>query len=418
MPERANFDAQQYDGEQRSHWRYHFHENESECWGDALDADATVQACDGWLTTYNGSGERAVRFTAWSGDSYVYEEDGTAKTVTLTQYDDRTSTAGGADFTKLENMGWNLKGLPWLVSTYQTSPQAADGTYQMQVPHVIYSSLDGTANARYGQFYTAQSWAAGATLSLSNAFFTQTAAIGPEETVTFKLPVYSGTTVAPARQQVGIAALDDDADATRADDDSFCSFDDVVDVYPQADAPSDMTYSLGSDGLKWMAFDPQLPQLYVTTAQGTRLALASQAPVGIVIPLGVHLPDAGRYVIALPSAEAYADQEAVWLIDHEAGTATNLLTSDYTFLAGEGGDIATRMALMFGSEPSPLTSHPSSHRGIVKVAARYGRLPLQRLGFTTGSINIYSPDGTLVYSGEVSQFNGHLPDGVYIVKPQ
>lgn len=417
VPERANFDAQQYDGEQRSHWRYHFHENESECWGDALDADATVQACDGWLTTYKGSGERAVRFTAWSGDSYVYEEDATAKTVTLTQYDDRTSTAGGADFTKLENMGWNLKGLPWLVSTYQTSPQA-DGTYQMQVPHVIYSSLDGTANARYGQFYTAQSWAAGATLSLSNAFFTQTAVIGPEETVTFKLPVYSGTTVAPARQQVGIAALDDDDDATRADNDSFFSFDDVVDVYPQADAPSDMTYSLGSDGLKWMAFDPQLPQLYVTTAQGTRLALASKAPVGIEIPLGVHLPDAGRYVIALPSAEAYADQEAVWLIDHEAGTATNLLTSDYTFLAGEGGDIATRMALMFGSEPSMPSAASTAHRGIVKVAARYGRLPLQRLGFTTGSINIYSPDGTLVYSGEASQFNGHLPDGVYIVKPQ
>ena len=425
VPERANFDAQHYDGEQRSHWRYHFHENESECWDDALAADATMQACDGWLATYNGSDEQAVRFTAWSGDGYVYEEDGTAKTVTLTQYDDRTSTNGGADFTKLENMGWNLKGLPWLVSNYQTSTQA-DGTYQMQVPHVIYATIpDASASgagsglaASYGQFYTAQSWASGATLSLSDAFFTQTAAIGPEETVTFKLPLFDGTPVAPARQQVGIAALDDDADATRADDDGFLFFDDVVDVYPQADAPVDMTYHLGSDGLKWMAFDPQQPQLYVSTAQGARLALASQAPVGIEIPLGVRLPDTGRYVIALPSAEAYADQEAVWLIDHEAGTATNLLNSDYTFIASEGGDIVTRLALMFGSEPSMPSAASTSHRGIVKVAARYGRLPLQRLGFTTGSISIYSPDGTLVYSGEASQFNHHLPDGVYIVKPQ
>ena len=413
--ERANFDAQQYDGEQRSHWRYHFHENDSECWSDALATDATIDACDGWLTTYNGADMQTVRFTAWSNDGYVYEEDGTAKTVKLTQYDDRTSTAGGADFTKLENMGWNLKGLPWLVSNYQTSTQA-DGTYQMQVPHVVYSTLDGS-NATYGQFYTAQSWADGATLSQGNGFFTQTAAIAAEETLTFKLPLFDDTTVAPARQQVGIALLDDDdVDVTRAA--AGFIFDDVVDVYPQADADASMPYRLGSDGIKWMAFDERRPQLYVANDEGTRLSLASQAPVGTEIPLGVRLPAAGRYVIALPAAEAYADQEAVWLIDHEAGTATNLLTDDYTLTAVEGGDIVTRLALLFGSEPQ-LSTFNRSPQSIMKVAARHGRLPLQRLGITSGIISVYSPDGTLVYSGEAAALNSHhLPDGVYVVRTQ
>ncbi len=416
VPERTNFDAQQYDGEQRSHWRYHFHENESECWGDALAADATIEACDGWLTTYNGSDDQAVRFTAWSGDGYVYEEDGTAKTVTLTQYDDRSSTAGGADFTKLENMGWNLKGLPWLVSNYQTSP-LADGTYQMQVPHVIYSTLDGTANTRYGQFYTAQSWSDGATLSQGNAFFTQTAAIGPEETVVFKLPVFNGTTVAAARQQVGIYAL---GDATRSDGAAATDwqsgvFDDVVDVWPQADADTAMPFRQGNDGIKWMAFNHNLPQLYVTTADGTRLSMATQAPVETEIPLGLYLPRGGSYVIALPTPEAYADQDAVWLIDHEAGTVTNLLSSDYTLTASAGGDITTRLTLIFGGSQPGISEKDTNDRSY-RIGVRQDIIYI--LGTRAGDdLSIHTVGGALVMRGKAtgSSHEQHVAPGVYVV---
>ncbi len=409
IPERSNFDAQHYDGEQRSHWRYHFHENESECWTDALAAEATMQACDGWLTTYKGSDDQAVRFTAWSGDGYVYEEDGTAKTVTLTQYDDRSSTAGGADFTKLENMGWNLKGLPWLVSNYQTSP-LADGTYQMQVPHVIYSTLDGTANARYGQFYTALSWSDGATLSQGNAFFTQTAAIGPEETVVFKLPVFNGTTVAAARQQVGIYAL---GDATRSDE--ALIFDDVVDVCPQADADTAMPYRQGNDGIKWMAFNHNLPQLYVTTADGTRLSMATQAPVETEIPLGLYLPRGGSYVIALPTPEAYADQDAVWLIDHEAGTVTNLLSSDYTLTASAGGDITTRLTLIFGGSQPGISEKDTNDRSY-RIGVRQDIIYI--LGTRAGDdLSIHTVGGALVMRGKAtgSSHEQHVAPGVYVV---
>ena len=409
VPERANFDAQLYDGLQRSHWRYHFHENDSECWGDALAADATIEACDGWLTTYNGSDDQAVRFTAWSGDGYVYEEDGTAKTVTLTQYDDRSSTAGGADFTKLENMGWNLKGLPWLVSNYQTSTQA-DGTYQMQVPHVIYSTLDGTANDRYGQFYTAQSWTDGATLSQGNAFFTQTAAIGPAEKVVFKLPLFSGTTEAAARQQVGIYAL---GDATRSGE--ALIFDDVVDVWPQADADDAMPYRQGNDGIKWMALNRNLPQLYVTTAAGTHLSLATEAPVGTEIPLGLYLPRGGSYVIALPTPEAYADQEAVWLIDHEAGTATDLLTTDYTLTASEGCNVATRLALMFGGQPGVQEQGSYNGRGY-RISVKDDVIHVQ--GTQDGDVvNIYAASGALLSreTATGASYQRRVRPGVYLV---
>lgn len=141
-----------YNGEKRSAWDYDFHTSDSPCW-EPMSSTA-VKACDGWLLNFGTPLTEAtdIRFTGFGsteGD-YVYTEDGAAKTVTLTQYN-QVPTDGSAHFTKLENMGWNLKGMPWLVSGYQTY-LVSNGQTAMSAPHVFYKvSADGN------KFATSQS---------------------------------------------------------------------------------------------------------------------------------------------------------------------------------------------------------------------------------------------------------------------
>ena len=235
-------------------------------------------------------------------------------------------------------------------------------------------------------------------------------AIGTEETVVFKLPVFNGTTVAAARQQVGIYAL---GDATRSDE--ALIFDDVVDVCPQADADTAMPYRQGNDGIKWMAFNHNLPQLYVTTADGTRLSMATQAPVETEIPLGLYLPRGGSYVIALPTPEAYANQEAVWLIDHEAATVTNLLSSDYALTASVGGDITTRLTLIFGGSQPGISEKDTNDRSY-RIGVKQNVIYIY--GTREGDdLTIHNVSGALVMHGKAagSTHQQQVAPGVYVV---
>jgi hypothetical protein len=107
--------------------------------------------------------DTVLRFNAFAPSSgeYIYTEDGEDKTIALTQYDHRTGGTGAdLDFTAQENMGWNMKGLPWLVSYYRTDTVLWADNYlrQMYIPHVIYR-MDGSAYGIAGdQAYTSRSW--------------------------------------------------------------------------------------------------------------------------------------------------------------------------------------------------------------------------------------------------------------------
>ena len=94
---------------------------------------------------------RVSRFNAFAPElgKYVYTETGDDKTVYLTQYDNRTAGTGAElNFTRQEDMGWNMKGLPWLVSNYRTDTVLELGNYlrQMYIPHVFYQ-MDGDGDA-------------------------------------------------------------------------------------------------------------------------------------------------------------------------------------------------------------------------------------------------------------------------------
>ncbi|MDY4555859.1 MAG: hypothetical protein SO468_06725, partial [Prevotella sp.] len=168
----APFSRYEYDGEARSHYKYSFAESNSTCWKQLTTATRTAN--EGMLIDRGSTAiEQKLRFTAYGATAadYPYRESAAEDYVTLTQYDDRASTEGGSDFTSVYNMGWNLKGMPYLISAYPISQQMEDGSYAMNVPHVIYTMKPD------GSYVTKQTWASSDDNKLSpgEAFFTQTA---------------------------------------------------------------------------------------------------------------------------------------------------------------------------------------------------------------------------------------------------
>ncbi|MST83946.1 hypothetical protein [Hallella mizrahii] len=308
-----------YDGEKRSAWDYDFHNSDSPCWETMKSTQ--VNACDGWLLNFGSPLNDAVdiRFTSFGstdGD-YVYSEDGSAKTVTLIQYN-KVLNDGSAHFTKLENMGWNLKGMPWLVSGYNTASWAVGKGYDMSAPHMFY-----TVTADGNNFTTKQSWNDGSTLDFGSAFFTQTAVIGDKntETVTFALPQLLNKTLSPAAKP--FVSLADENGVT----------DDVV-VRTSEDSKA-LAFNLGSDGVKWQSFNDSVPQVYLLDNSGVALSLAGNAPVGVEMAMGYRAAKDGVLTVSLPDADAF-DGQQVWLTDHETGIVTDLTTGSYQFQAAKG----------------------------------------------------------------------------------
>ena len=234
----ASAEAYSYNGVGRSAWNAAFYDTQSQYWTAlSATADEATEACRGLL--YKPAASATYRFTAQGKEddmgAYVYTETagGTSKTITLTQYDDRTSTNGAADFTSKEDMGWNCIGLPWLVSDYSTMMQetfTGDSRRNLYIPHTLWLWYDGkaypdgttTANGD-GGFYSVSSWDAGdwnlatgasARIWAGEGIFTQTSAVSASEDLVFYRPVYDSSN--PAKGTDMDFADDADSASTRA----------------------------------------------------------------------------------------------------------------------------------------------------------------------------------------------------------
>ena len=383
-----------YDGKARSLWTYDYKQDDSKCWEEKTDA---IKACEGFLFDRGDAATVAAtyRFTACAADNnYVYTEDGDPKTVTLKQYDDKPSD-GTAHFTSLENMGWNLVGIPYLVSEYNTSGNITENDYQMNIPHIVYT-MD-----KDGKYASAQSWETDNTLKLTNAFFTQTAVADKIENVVFKQPVYTAPSGAKMHQMV---AVSDEAGGT-----------DCVEVRPSEEVSAAMTYQYGVDGLKMMALNDTLPQVYVSGTSGVRMSLVNAAPTERDIPLGIKAKRSGTYTVSLPERDAYAEYSAVWLTDKQTGTVTNLLTSDYTTAIATPGDYADRLTLRIGGiAPS---AADGSHNGAYTVTVIDNIVTIS--GLQPGdNIAIYTSAGSLLTTATATTatFSHRIYDGIYVVR--
>ncbi len=233
-PEGSNERAQikTYSGTNRSDFKHVFAKENSGMW-EGYDENDTIPANTGVLFKPVGiTKDEIYAFTAQgvTMGAYIYKEesDETFKNVVLKQYDDYTSSNGKGDFTSKENMGWNCIGLPYLVSEYRTYDNDyvkkalnVDETvlYNMQTPKTLWLYYNGKTPDNIGTvdgdggYFSVKSWEftnngdgtnswhlpsefGDARIWIGEGIFTQTAAVGTEEALTFYRPI------APTQQTV------------------------------------------------------------------------------------------------------------------------------------------------------------------------------------------------------------------------
>jgi len=401
-----NFNTYQYSGAARSAKDYVFQTTNSSLWlpVDTLNRAAT----EGYLMDFGATTDTVLRFTAYASTlgQYVYTEEEEDKTVYLTQYDNRTAGSGsGLNFTRQEDMGWNMKGLPWLVSSYRTDTILEEGNYQRQmfIPHVYYQ-MDGAGEdvSSGDQMLTLRSWDKGATMGMGKAFLTQTATSNAREGVVFHLPYY-GFNEKASRPILRMSS-------GRGNQTDFLT------VIPDANADKNVRYSYGRDGMKWLTNANSAQVYLLDSKRQSRISLLDGAPTEVDIPLGVQIPvsdgpssvarrssgesyhdeDDTRYTFALPEKEAFAGYDYVWLIDYANKCHINLLEQEYETVI-ESGQHNDRFALRFGRFSKP----GKQSAGAYTVFAHDGTLFIR--GLVQGDkIEVYTTTGHNIFSGTAS----------------
>ena len=389
-----------YDGAARAASLFAFHETNSAFWNPAT----SFAACQGFaLKAAEAAG--TYRFTAGAENATtpVYSEtaDETEKTVALTQYDENTVNADGTPkFTFKENMGWNLFGLPYLVSDYDlTAKLTGTTTPAMDLPHILYTLQDG-------QYFTVQSWdgittrpdgTTDGTLSFGKGVFTQTAVIGDDESLGFRRPSAPGETTdgnGVNLQQYRLGLWGE----TGAD--GF--------VFSPTNEETDGDFTLGADGLKMMAPRADAPQLYAVNRTGTRFSLMNAVDAAGSVQVGIRAV-AGDYTMGLGETADIETATEVWLTDHKTGAKVDLRRTDYRFTLTEAADDAARFTLSFSSIADDTA-------GTLNVYVRRRILYVE--GLREGdTVTLYDPSGTRVHAERTTggSFRHALKPGIYLV---
>lgn len=423
----APFSRYEYDGEARSNYKYSFAESDSPCWKQLTTATRTAN--EGMLIDRGSTAtKQTLRFTAYGATAadYPYRESADKDYVTLTQYDDRASTGGGSDFTSVYNMGWNLKGMPYLISNYPVYKKMDDGTYAMNVPHVVY-----TMNPN-GSYVTKQSWYADNTLSPGEAFFTQTATINKEEHLHFAQLLFTSSpepNPATTRSALNISLSSADAtgeDAYRSVGVSHAAG--VVSLQPvdnTSDEYASLVYSINRDGAKFMSMNPAIPDIAVCGAGGEMMSLVGAAPVEKEISLATRVGSTGRYTFSLDKSVGVSPATTeVWLKDYQTGIVTNLMEDDYTAEITVGENPASpvlttgRFSLTIGGVRPDIGEHDeNSARWTISI----NHCHVSVSGLSTDSdVLFYTTDGILRHRATpfLGKCEAELSPGVYVVRAE
>lgn len=463
----APFDRYEYDGEARSHYQYSFAESNSSLW-KPLASDNVRKANEGMLIDRGQAAiSEKLRFTAYGAtvSDYPYHESADKDYVTLTQYDDRDSDSGGSDFTSVYNMGWNLKGMPYLISNYPAYQLMDDGTYAMNVPHVVYTMKSDGSYDVAKQSWTSASWTSGTssssienTLSPGVAFFTQTATLNPTENLHFAQLQYPSGSSSPANTRSAVTiSLAPSPVATRGlsdEEGNLNSSPNLGEVARSAgevcllpienifnddtsDDTSSLVYTINRDGAKFMSMNPSIPDIAVCGVGGEMLSLAGAAPMETEISVATRVGTTGRYTFSLDrSAGVSPAPTAVWLKDYHTGIVTNLMEEDYTTEINAGcaqavGETPTlpeasasplltagRFSVTIGGMRPELGGRNDDVAGWT-ISIRGNHVTVSGLS-TDEDVLFYTTDGILRHSAPVflGTCEAELTPGVYVVRAE
>lgn len=379
---------QRYNGAKRAAYDYKFSATDG-AWKkvtDLVTEPGGVQAF-----AINGSEGAKVRFY---GTSYK-ETPNDVKTVQLMKFnfnDPWTTNANGTinpgtsnQFTHKENMSWNMFGSPYL---------HAMNYGDMEYGRVIYTG------ASYETKNTADTNTSGF-VAMGEGVFTQTATLQDYETFTVAAPT-AGSEPQGLR---GLLVTVAPADAEEADD--------FIQLKAVESEEASSEFNIAADGVKWMSDNASVAQIYMAR-NGGRYSMLSALDINGAVSLGLTIPQAAAYTIAIDE-EAWMDEyETVVLEDKTTGQMVDLLEGAYQFQATEAGTVEDRFSIRFNRIVDGLGDNVKAYSpsaGMIRVE-----------GAAAGSlVRIYDLNGRCIRVGETSVVNYDVnvgPKGIYLVEVQ
>ena len=385
MDNASNATFQRYDGATRATYDYKYSATKG-AWVDVYPATAVggVQAF-----AINGSAGAKVRFY---GTSYK-ETPNDVKTVQLMKFnfnDPWTTNADGTinpdasnQFTHKENMSWNMFGSPYLHAMNYSD---------MEYGRVIYTGVSYTA------INTAENTGF---VAMGEGVFTQSATLQDYETFTVTAPTAGSDPQGLRGLLVAVAP----ADAEEADD--------FIQLKAVESEEASSEFNIAADGVKWMSDNASVAQIYMAR-NGGRYSMLSALDINGAVSLGLTIPQAAAYTIAIDE-EAWMDEyETVVLEDKTTGQMVDLLEGAYQFQATEAGTVEDRFSIRFNRIVDGLGDNVKAYSpsaGMIRVE-----------GAAAGSlVRIYDLNGRCIRVGETSVVNYDVnvgPKGIYLVEVQ
>ena len=147
---------------------------------------------------------------------------------------------------------------------------------------------------------------------------------------------------------------------------------------------------------------------------GGRYSMLSALDINGAVSLGLTIPEAAAYTIAIDE-EAWMDEyETVVLEDKTTGQMVDLLEGAYQFQATEAGTVEDRFSIRFNRIVDGLGDNVKAYSpsaGMIRVE-----------GAAAGSlVRIYDLNGRCIRVGETSVVNYDVnvgPKGIYLVEVQ
>lgn len=378
---------QRYDGATRATYDYKY----SATKGAWVDVDPATAVGGVQAFAINGSAGAKVRFY---GTSYK-ETPNDVKTVQLMKFnfnDPWTTNADGTinpdksnRFTHKENMSWNMFGSPYL---------HAMNYDDMEYGRVIYTG------ASYETKNTADDTTTGS-VAMGEGVFTQSATLQDYETFTVTAPTAGSDPQGLRGLLVAVAP----ADAEEADD--------FIQLKAVESEEASSEFNIAADGVKWMSDNASVAQIYMAR-NGGRYSMLSALDINGAVSLGLTIPQAAAYTIAIDE-EAWMDEyETVVLEDKTTGQMVDLLEGAYQFQATEAGTVEDRFSIRFNRIVDGLGDNVKAYSpsaGMIRVE-----------GAAAGSlVRIYDLNGRCIRVGETSVVNYDVnvgPKGIYLVEVQ
>lgn len=370
-----------YDAAKRAGYDYTFNGTDG-AWTDFAGTSYTYGDKEryGLLLDNTAGGNIAhVRFVGKGDDrsTYVYREGkGMVKNIILKKesYSDPwlTPSDAGKKFTHKENMSWNLFGSPYL---------CAMNYDDMEYGRVIYGYQDDN----YVTVNTDADTTPEGHIPAGDAVFTQTATLKDYET--FGVEPRSDEKSGKAYGSMSPVELSITRTGETRSADGGAAQADVLQLGAVEPGMARTDFDMGADGVKWMA--DGVAQIYAVQGGG-RYSLLSAVNVEGKVAVGVSVPEAGMYTIAVPDDCLADGYETVVLEDNVAHKTVDLLEGGYDFTTAVPGDIEGRFAVSFNRMVDD-----GRNEGIRAYSAQPGMVRVE--GVEAGDrISVYSADGIMV----------------------